>query len=166
MRTFSTLVFALILLVSPIRVMSDATQSRCSFFPPSIGYINDFENVLLPKEKQVLTKMIQKHRNKVGNEIAIVTIPSIEPYSDLFHYSLDLANCWGVGNKQANNGVLIIFSSKLRQVHIQNGKGIVSQLTNAETKSIIDSTMIPLFKSKGYYEGFREGLKEIMAEID
>lgn len=166
MQKISTLILAVCLLILPVGVQSNSQQSRCGFFPPAVGYVNDFENIFLPKEKAALTKMNEKHRSKVGNEIAIVTIPSIEPYNDLFHYSLDLANCWGVGNKQANNGVLIVFSSKLRQVRIQNGKGIVSKLTDAETKEIIDSTMIPLFKNKGYYEGFREGLKEIMDEID
>ncbi len=53
------------------------------------------------------------------NEIAIVTISSFEPYETLFEYSLELGNYWGIGKKDKNNGIAIVFGQKIRQIRIQ-----------------------------------------------
>ena len=80
-------------------------------------------------------------------------------------FSLELFKKWGVGKKEKNNGVGIIFSSKLRKLRIEVGKGMESKLTNAEAKYIIDSLIIPEFKRSAYFEGTLKGLQAVIKEI-
>ncbi len=163
LNKISLIAFWALMMVMPI---TGESQSRCDFFPMARGYINDYEDVLSDTEESKLTKIITKHNSKTGNEIAVVSIQSITPYSSLYQYSLDLAKCWGVGLQQKNNGIVIVVSNKLRSVQIQTGKGLEGKLTNAEAKTIVDSIMIPSFKSKGYYDGLNNGLKEIIKELN
>ena len=61
---------------------------------------------------------------------------------------------------------MIVLSTALRQIHIQNGAGITEELTNAETKQIIDNIITPSFMQSNYYGGIHNGVVAIMKELE
>lgn len=134
-------------------------------FPARIGYVNDFEGIFTPDQVKVLNEQVTKQEKETGNEIAIVTIGSFEPYPSLFDYSLALANQWGIGKKDKNNGIAIVMGKQIRQIRIQVGYGLENKLKDEEAKRIIDQTIIPEFKKGDYYAGLEKGLAEIINEI-
>ncbi len=142
-----------------------STKTESSKFPESVGYVNDFENILTDQEERELTAIIKEHESKTGDQISIVTLTSLMPYDNIDDYSLDLANYWGVGQKEKDNGILIALGKGLRKIRIQNGFGIEKRLTDLETKKIIDEEMIPNFKNDNYFEGLKRGLKAIIEEL-
>lgn len=133
--------------------------------PQPVGYVNDFENMLTQEQENELTKIIKRHEDLTTDQIVIVTVASYAPYESLFDYSLDLGNSWGIGVKDKSNGVLIVLGKQLREVRILNGYGVEGRLTDAETKKIIDETMIPEFKSDKYFQGLAKGLRAIIREL-
>ncbi len=135
-------------------------------FPIPVGYINDFDSVLTATERNSLSILIANHKASTENEIAIVSVSSIKPYDDIFQYSLDMANEWGVGDAEKNNGVLIVMCPPLRKIHIQNGPGIEYLFTNEETKFVVDSVIVPQFKKGHYFRGLRNGLLVIFDELN
>lgn len=135
-------------------------------FPEPIGFVNDFEGVFTKDQVDELTKIIQNHEKKTSNEIFIVTIESYKPYKTLFKYSLDLGNLWGIGKKDKNNGVMIVFGKQIREIRIQVGYGLEKKLQDDEAKKIIDDTIIPEFKKNDYYSGIKKGLLKIINEIE
>jgi uncharacterized protein len=140
-------------------VSSDLKESG---FPKPIGYVNDFENVLTTEQVKKLTELITLYEQKTTNEIAVVTINSIEPYSDFDQYAVDLSKEWGVGKKEKNNGLTIVLSKSLRKIRISTGTGTERILTDEICKSIIDQFMVPKFKEGQYYEGISFGLAELL----
>ncbi|MEI7501285.1 MAG: TPM domain-containing protein [Bacteroidota bacterium] len=134
-------------------------------FPAYIGYVNDFERILTQKQIKELNDIISKHEKETINEIVIVTISSIEPYKTLFDYSIALANYWGIGKKDKNNGVAIVFGKQIRQIRIQVGYGLENKLKDEEAKKIIDNAIIPEIKKGDYYTGIKNGLLEIIDQI-
>ena len=141
------------------------TKTAAQVFPQPIGYISDFEGILTEQQEQELTLLLKKHEQETTDQIAIVTLASLKPYDNINDYSLDLANYWGIGQKDKNNGALIALGKGLRNIRIQNGYGIESRLTETETKKIVDEIMIPQFKAGNYYEGLKKGLKAIIEEL-
>lgn len=135
-------------------------------FPEPLGFVNDYEKILSNVQIDTLTSLIKTHQEKTTNQIAIVTIDSFAPYKTLFDYSLDLFNTWGIGTKEKNNGVAIVFGKKIRQVRIMVGYGLEKKLKDEEAKRIIDITMIPEFKNGDFYTGIKNGLLEIIKEIE
>lgn len=134
-------------------------------FPEAIGFVNDFEDIIDRVVEIEMERLIITHKNKTTNQIAIVTLENIENYTDFDQYTLDLANHWGVGEKDKNNGILIAISKKLRKIRIQVGDGLLDKLTNEETKSIIDELGVPNFKSEEYSKGIDLCLREIIKEL-
>jgi uncharacterized protein len=112
-----------------------------------------------------LSDIISKHEKETTNEIVIVSITSFAPYETLFDYSLDLANNWGIGKKDKDNGIAIVFGKQIRQIRIQVGYGLENKLKDEEAKKIIDNIIIPEFKKGDFYAGIRNGLIAIIDEI-
>ena len=80
-------------------------------------------------------------------------------------FSLELFNEWGVGKDEKDNGIVIVFSKKLRMIRIEVGEGLTTKLTDEEAKAIIDNLIIPAFKKTSYFDGILRGLSEIINEI-
>lgn len=87
------------------------------------GYVNDFANVLNQPTRDQLTTLCTEVDQKAHAQIAIVTVPTTngQPIED---YSIALATKWGVGPKQANRGVLILFAVNDHKYWTQVGYGL------------------------------------------
>ena len=168
MNPFRQITATLLLLVLTACSFGQAKQWKDStmLFPKPTGYVNDFEVVLAIDTYNTLTQMIEAHKKKTTDEIVVVTIPSYEPFGNLADYAKTLSNEWGVGNKQKNNGVTIVFSKAKREVRISTGLGIKKKLTDTMCQKIIDEKMIPAFKEGDYDEGIVTGVKEIIRILE
>lgn len=135
-------------------------------FPSSLGVVNDFDNILSESQEATLRDLIKKHKIATNDEIVIVTLTSIQDYTGLVEYSLDLANHWGIGQKDKENGVLIALYMKDRRVWIHNGIGVMHKLTDEESLAIINEIIVPEFKKNDFYTGFEKGIEAIMEELE
>ena len=131
--------------------------------PSAVGYVNDFGYYFTATQADTLSQIIQQHQKATSNQIAIVTFNSlpIAP-QDFDAFTKALANKWGVGLKEKNNGVTIALCKELRKIRIQNGDGITPKLSDAVTKDIIDKIIFPEFSKGDYYNGIKKGLLEII----
>jgi uncharacterized protein len=126
--------------------------------------VNDYEFVFTMDQLEKLTLMIRVFEKNTTNQIAIVSIESIGKYSDFDKFAVDLTNYNGIGLKEKDNGLSIVFSKKLRKIRISTGFGTEKILTDEVCKNIIDQTIIPEFKNGNYYSGIEKGLAEIIAK--
>jgi uncharacterized protein len=53
----------------------------------------------------------------------------------------------------------------LRKVRIETGIGLISKLTDADAKAIIDTAIVPYFKNGEYFKGVSAALDMIMKKI-
>lgn len=133
--------------------------------PKPIGIINDYENVIDDKDELELLEMAVEIGNKTGAQLAIVSITSYRPAENLADYSTELFNTWGIGHRNKNDGVLIIFGLSIREVRIATGTGIETLLTDEECKQIIDKQIIPAFINGNIFLGLKNALKAISTEL-
>lgn len=134
-------------------------------FPKPLGYINDFEGVLTDNEEAQLSSIVMNFEKQTDAQIAIVSIDNYNPSSDLASYSIGLFNAWGIGDKNKNNGVLILFSKGMYELRISTGSGIEDKLTDEECQKIIDNFIIPEFKKGDFYEGLNSAIEAIKIEL-
>ena len=80
--------------------------------------------------------------------------------ADIKEYANKVFVAWGLGQKNADNGVLIVLSLKERMVRIEVGKGLEEYLTDAGSAQIIRLAKSSL--SKGDYNS---GLLQISREV-
>jgi uncharacterized protein len=126
--------------------------------------VNDFEFVFTLEQSEKLTLMIREFEKNTSNQIVIVSIESIGKYTDFEKFAVDLSKFNGIGLKEKNNGLTIVFSKNLRQIRISTGSGTEQILTNEICKKILDQIIIPEFKNDDYYSGIEKGLMELMAK--
>lgn len=142
---------------------TNQTTSQRDSIPAPRGFINDFEKAFSVAEQKVLEQIIAEFEQKTTIEIAVVTIPSaFVEENDFDDFTLQLARKWGVGKKETNNGMLIGLCFGYQRIRIQNGYGIEALISDKETKEVIDSSFIPLYKEGRLYEGTKKGLESIM----
>ena len=130
-------------------------------FPEPRGFVNDFDNIFTPDQILDLENRLHAYEQQTSNQIAVATVNSIEPYDEIQWYATDLANYWGIGKKERDNGLLILLNKNKREIWIATGIGTEKILTDKIVKDIIDSSIIPEFKKGSYYDGIVKGVEEI-----
>lgn len=129
------------------------------------AYVNDFAEVLTSEQWVELDFRLEKLDHDTGNQIAVAIVTDLEG-RDIADFATQLGNQWGVGDKEKNNGVMIVVKVKTDdsggQVFIATGKGIEETLTNETCQNIVDSEMIPHFMENDYYGGIKAALDAII----
>lgn len=124
--------------------------------------VYDLSSVFDSIEISILNKKIIDFEKTSTNQIAILTVDSISPYNNIHKYSNDVANYWGVGQKEKNNGLLIVLCNPCREVSISTGYGTEKIITDSICQKLIDSTLIPSFKRSDYFNGINNTLDSLI----
>jgi len=132
--------------------------------PKLIGYVNDFYGLLEKEQIHQLTTILKDLEKTVGSQMAILIIDSTkgEPIEE---YSLRVANAWGIGRKDYDDGVLITVAVKDRRLRIEVGFGLEKIIPNDLAKNIIEENIVPYFKKDEFYLGLFNGTKRIIKII-
>ena len=131
--------------------------------PKPVSWTNDYEDLFTDTEQSKLDSIISTFEKQKRIEIAIVTIDTIKTSKDNFDdLSLHIAQTWGIGKKDQENGILIAISKGHRRIRIENSTGVETILSDAVTAEIIENYFIPAFKKGEYYNGTLNGLKQII----
>ena len=76
--------------------------------------VNDFAGVLSPATTTQLKEMCRQVLDKAQASVVVVTIKSTDG-EDIFNYSVDLYQKWGIGQKGKDRGVLILLAVQDRK---------------------------------------------------
>ena len=136
-----------------ISLCSSQEKENNTQFPPTTGYINDFENIYTPEEIKELTEIISLFEKETENEIVVATIDNISNYDSFDKYTIDLSNYWGIGKPDKNNGLSIILSKKLRRVRINTGIGTQEIINDDFCQQLINKHGIPNYKEGNFFIG-------------
>ena len=123
--------------------------------------INDEAHIFSQNERDELLNLVQNFEQNSTTQIAIVTLNSLESRS-IEELSLEIARGYKLGQKEDNNGVLLVVAPNEKKVRIEVGYGLEGVLTDAISSQIINSVMIPEFKNGKMSEGVKEGVLAII----
>jgi uncharacterized protein len=134
-------------------------------YPSSVGYVNDFANMLSPGDVARLNSEITAIENATTVEIAIVTVDSLQGVS-VEEYAVKLFEKWGIGKKSNDNGLLILVARNEREYRIETGYGLEGTITAARAGRIGREIIEPNFKNGDYGKGLYEAVKEIRGLVE
>lgn len=132
--------------------------------PPRL--VNDFANVLQNSEVQLLEQELVHFNNETSTQIVVVTVPSLNGY-DASDFAFRLGEKWKVGQKDKDNGIVVLFKPKTSnergQIFIATGYGLEGVIPDAVANgTIIDYEMIPRFKNGDIFGGLYKGIQVLM----
>ena len=123
--------------------------------------INDEAHIFSQNERDELLNLVQNFEQNSTTQIAIVTLNSLES-RNIEELSLGIARGYKLGQKEDNNGVLLVVAPNEKKVRIEVGYGLEGVLTDAISSQIINGVMIPEFKNDKMSEGVKEGVLAII----
>lgn len=133
-------------------------------FPSLTGRVVDNAKILTTSQLKSLTAILKKHEEQTSNQIVVLTLKNLDGY-EIADYGYQIARYWKLGQKDKNNGVLLLISLEDRKLRIEVGYGLEGVLTDKISHEIIEYTIKPQFKKGDYYQGVLKGVKAIIKSI-
>lgn len=151
--------FAALLLVLTTGVAFAAPK-----FPPLTGRVVDNANVLSPQAETELTAELAALESQTGRQLVVATLPDLQGY-EIEDYGYQLLRTWGIGDKDRDDGAILIVAPGERKVRIEVGYGLEPVLTDALSSLIINQRIIPAFKDGRLEEGVVDGTRAIIQQL-
>ena len=142
-----------------------ATTASALEVPRYSDPVNDTAGVMSPSAQQALTDRIKTHEGKTGNQIVVLTIPSLEG-EDIEGYAVRVFESWKPGKKGKDNGILVVVATKDRRMRIEVGYGLEGTLPDSAAGEIIRTAMAPQFKKGDYSGGIDAGVTAIITLLE
>lgn len=126
----------------------------------NVTLVDDQAGALNPQEKQRLEAQLQNIYYQGLANIALVIVDSTNRVP-IFDYALQIAEKEGLGNKDTDDGLLILVAKEDRDMYILTGYGLEGVLPDAAVNRIIDEDITPNFKQDDYAGGLIRGINRI-----
>ena len=106
-------------------ILTITTSSNVYAIVPKTNefYVNDFANLLEQDTEEYIISMNRELEEKTGAQIVVVTVQNLEGKS-LEEYATELFREYGIGDKDKNNGVLLLCALEEREFRIEVGYGL------------------------------------------
>lgn len=141
---------------------------QCAFaqiqFPPLTGRVVDNADLLDARTERELTELLAAHEQATTNQVVVVTLSNLQGQV-IEDFGYQLGRAWGIGQKDKDNGVILLVAQQERRVRIEVGYGLEGTLTDAISANIIHSIILPKFKQAQFNDGIREGTLAIIAAL-
>lgn len=146
-------------------ILTVASHALALDVPPLSGRVVDLAHVLPRATIESLTAQLAAHEAQSSNQIAVLTIPSLEGDS-LEEFSHRVATTWKLGQKGTDNGVLLLVAIGERKVRIEVGYGLEGVLTDIRSAQIIRNEIVPRFRAGDMPGGVTAGINAILKTIE
>ena len=132
--------------------------------PPRL--VNDFAGLLNSNEVNNLERKLVAFNDSTSNQISIVIVNDLAGYEKA-DYAQRLGEKWGIGQKEFDNGILILVKPNTAvsrgEAFIATGYGLEGAIPDLACADIVDNEMIPAFRNNNYYEGLDRAVNVLMS---
>src|SRR5690554_2838974 len=125
------------------------------------AYYDFNTNVLSEAEKNHITQKLLSYADSTSTQIVVITLPTTGG-EYINRFATDLAHKWGIGQKDKDNGILLLIAVDDRKVTISTGYGVEHLLTDAFSRRIIETQILPEFRNGNYFAGIDKATTSIM----
>lgn len=138
-------------------------------FPKFTGLVVDQANVLPADVKARIEARLQQVQQKTKRQLVVATLADLQdrPIDD---YSLAMFRAWGIGLKDANNGILLTIAPNEAAGHrgpdIEVGYGLEPVITDTLAAVIIRDKMMPLLKAGKVPEAVEAGADALADQLE
>ena len=127
-------------------------------------YVNDFADVISEDDEQKILSNAVTLEEKTTAQVVVVTVENLNG-QEPWQYALELGRNWGVGDKEKNNGVVILLSESDREIYISVGYGLEGALPDSKTGRIIDLYGMEYLKANNFSKGLFEISNAVVGEV-
>ena len=115
-------------------------------------------NVLSSSTESYIERTGSALAEACGAEVVVATVDFTDG-EDIADYAYDLFNKWGIGDKKANNGLLILLSVGAEDYYAEPGVGLTDVFTGGVLDAMLYDYLEDDFAAKEYDSGVKKGLR-------
>ncbi len=138
--------------------------ARAENFPALTGRVVDAAGILDPATVATLDGKLAALETQSQRQVVVATVPDLGG-EEIEDYANHLFRAWKIGDKQRNDGVLLVVAPSARKVRIEVGYGLEGIVTDALSSVIIRRAMTPRFKAGDYGGGITAAVDELSAQL-
>lgn len=154
------LLFFLTLIVSSFSLAQYVVPEK-----PKVLYpVYDQSGILSAEEKAKLNEKLIRFSDSTSTEIEVVIIPSTNG-EDVNFVAWQFGEKWKIGQKDLDNGIVLLVATEDRTMSIQQGRNVEKYLTASVAGQIIDYIIAPNFKQGRWYDGIDRGTTALMETV-
>ena len=158
MRAFALILAWLAVLLAP--------PAMAQNFPErGTAPVVDAANIIDPATEAELTQKLEAFNQRTQRQFVVATVPSLDGY-EISDYGYQLGRHWGLGDKERNDGVILLVAPNERKVRIEVGYGLEPVLTDGYSALIIQNTILPAFKAGDMPGGIVAGSDAIIKQLE
>jgi uncharacterized protein len=124
------------------------------------SYVSNPDKILEDGTVAQIDTLLKSLEKKTTVQVAVVVVQSIGE-ADIFDFAQQLFVTWGVGQKENDNGLLLLFVNDQRTIRFHTGFGLEGVLPDVVCKRIQRDFMVPEFKNGNYNAGMLAGLQQV-----
>lgn len=160
-KVTSILLLALIIIMSNMSVFADIKLPSTS----KEFYVYDEANVLSEEtEQKIIDANLNYEKTKEKPQIVVATINGLQGET-VEKYAVELFEKWKIGDKDLDNGVLVLLSLEEGKIRIEVGYGLEGAITDSQAGRIIDSATTYL-KEDNFNEGINSIFMQLVLEVN
>ena len=158
--------FRRLLLFGPILLLTLASCDRIPDPQDPPRLVNDFAGILTRAQADSLERALVEFDERSSNQICFVSVKSLHGM-EVDDFGLKLANKWGIGTREHQNGVLLLIKPRLNRedyidVTIQVGRGLEGAIPDVYASRIIRNVMGPYLKEDLYWRAVAKACDNLM----
>lgn len=139
------------------------TTTHALEIPRLTSPVMDQAGLLKRSQKSKLASLIYSIKENNGPQIQVLTVKSLQGES-IENFAIEVVDKWQLGDKQRDDGVLLLVSTGDRKMRIEVGDGLEGSLTDYNSGKIIRG-MTKYFKAGQLDQGILFGTAEIIKAI-
>ncbi|MGH2759372.1 MAG: TPM domain-containing protein [Actinomycetota bacterium] len=123
-----------------------ATPAIAQDFPRFSAPVVDAADAIPDDTEAGVSEVLLDYQRRSTNQIAVAVVDTIGE-SSIEDYAEDLFDAWGVGEKDEDNGVLLVIAMQERAIRIEVGFGVEADLTDLEAGRIVREQIEPRMRA-------------------
>jgi uncharacterized protein len=156
---------AVVIILIALFIYPASVRAGADYPDPTPGFfVNDFAGVLSQSTEEKILGIGKQLEDETSAQVAAVTVNSLEG-QDIDSYAVDLFEKWGIGQKDKDNGVLILAAISERELRIEVGYGLEGALPDIKAARIRTGIMNPYLKENDFDGGFLNGYIAVVEAV-
>ncbi len=138
--------------------------------PSDLTYVYDYANLIDSSDELEMRRIAQALDKETGAQLVVVTVNDLDG-KPLETYSLEILRGWGIGDREKNNGLLLLvnkenlLAGRSGRIRIEVGYGLEGAINDAKAGRILDNYALPSFSEGQYSKGITDTFMSLASEI-
>jgi len=147
-------------------VLLGVARAACAQALPKLTQpVNDFAHVIDAASAAELDRLIRALHDASKDTVVVATVDTFQPYGSIEEYAVKLFEQSGIGQRDRDNGLLILLAARDRKVRIEVGYGLEEFITDGYAGDTIRQEMLPAFRNGQYGQGLLAGTARVIGRI-